>query len=103
MRNQIVRLTNRDAVRFITQHTNLPRLEISMVLDCFVEWITNELIAGRTVAINHLGTFDLRLRKGRTNTKGNHWLIGQVQPDIMRIKFDACSGLRKAINGKETE
>jgi len=58
-----------DLVEQISSNTNLPRKDISLVLDSFFEEIKNALSAGSVIELRNFGTFEPRLRKGRQNSR----------------------------------
>ena len=56
-----------DIVNQIYQTTNLPKKDISLVLDCFFSEIKEGLCSGSVIELRNFGTFEPKLRKAKTN------------------------------------
>ncbi len=63
------KITKADLVEQIYQSTNLPKSSISLITDNLLAEIKNALCDGFTIELRKFGTFELRLRKGRENSR----------------------------------
>ncbi len=63
------KITKADLVEQIYQSTNLPKSSISLITDNLLAEIKNALCDGCTIELRKFGTFELRLRKGRENSR----------------------------------
>lgn len=64
-------MTKSQMIAKLARQTSLPIKQVEMVLDCFVENITETLSAGDKVTIAGFGRFEMRPRKAKhyTNPK----------------------------------
>lgn len=69
-----------DLVEQIFQNTNLPKNEISTVLDSLFSEIKDSLCKGCVIELRSFGTFEPILRKGRVNPRNPK--TGKIVPDI---------------------
>ena len=69
-----------DLVEQIFQNTNLPKNEISTVLDSLFSEIKDSLCKGCVIALRSFGTFEPILSKGRVNHRNPK--TGKIVPDI---------------------
>lgn len=69
-----------DLVEQIFQNTNLPKNEISIVLDSLFSEIKEGLCKGCVIELRSFGTFEPVLRKGRINPRNPK--TGKTVPDI---------------------
>ena len=58
-----------DIVEQIHQTTNLPKKDISLVLDSFFSEVKEGLCSGSVIELRNFGTFEPRLRKGKANSR----------------------------------
>ena len=63
------KITKADLVEEIYRNTNLPKKDISVVLDSLFVEIKNALCNGSSIELRQFGTFEPRLRKGRENAR----------------------------------
>ena len=57
-----------DLVEQIYETTNLPKKDISLVLDSLFSEIKEALCSGSVIELRNFGTFEPRLRKGKANS-----------------------------------
>ena len=69
-----------DLVEQIFQNTNLPKNEISVVMDSLFSEIKDALCKGCVIELRNFGTFEPVLRKGRVNPRNPK--TGKTVPDI---------------------
>lgn len=63
------KITKAELVEEIYRNTNLPKSNISLITDNLLAEIKNALYEGSTIELRKFGTFELRLRKGRENSR----------------------------------
>ena len=63
------KITKADLIEEIYLSTNIPKNEISLITDSLLGEIKNALCRGNTIELRTFGTFELRLRKGRENSR----------------------------------
>ncbi len=61
------KITKADLINEIYHSTNLPKKDISVIVDSLFSEIKNALCNGKTIELRQFGTFELRLRTGRQN------------------------------------
>lgn len=98
------RKSNKSIIQFIHRNTLVPRADIRDVFRAAVKFTANELLLGSNVNFFGLGTFKLKVRKGRTVTwKKNSpqpQLAGRtsVQPDSNYVRFTSGAKFRAQLN-----
>lgn len=58
-----------DLVDEVFRNTNLPKNEINLITDSLLAEIKNALCKGNTIELRNFGTFEPKLRKGKTNAR----------------------------------
>lgn len=58
-----------DLVEEVFRNTNLPKNEISTITDALFVEIKNALCKGNTIELRNFGSFEPRLRKGKSNAR----------------------------------
>ena len=61
------KITKADLIQEIQSNTNLPKKDITAVVDSLLSEIKNALCNGSSIELRTFGTFELKLRKGRTD------------------------------------
>jgi nucleoid DNA-binding protein len=83
----------------LAARTGINTHEVNGVIHAMREIIINHLAAGREVAIENLGTWRWRYRKGRTTTWANHIRSGKdvtsIQKDRWCVMFQPSNLLKK--------
>ena len=69
-----------DLVDQIFQNTNLPKNEISIILDSFFSEVKESLCNNCVIELRNFGTFEPVLRKGRANPRNPK--TGETVPDV---------------------
>ena len=65
----MAKIIKADLVEEVYHNTNLPKNEINLITDALLSEIKNALYKGNTIELRNFGTFELRLRKGKTNAR----------------------------------
>ena len=66
-------MTKRDLVVKIASETNLIQADVAEVVQKTLDYIAEELIAGRDIELRNCGVFEIKGRKGR---------VGRNKPDV---------------------
>lgn len=65
----MAKIIKADLVDEVFRNTNLPKNEINVITDALLAEIKNALCKGNTIEIRNFGTFEPKLRKGKTNAR----------------------------------
>ena len=65
----MAKIIKADLVEEVYHNTNLPKQEISIITDALLTEIKNALCKGNTIELRNFGTFEPRLRKGKSNAR----------------------------------
>ncbi|MCR4899234.1 MAG: integration host factor subunit beta [Treponema sp.] len=91
------KITKAELVEEVYQSTNLPKNEISLIADSLLTEIKNALCKGSSIELRKFGTFELRLRKGRKNSRNpKTGKLVQVEPHYV-VAFRAGKELKEKI------
>ena len=92
------KLTKADIIENINSRTGISRNEIHSVIDEFFEELKDGLRDGKTIELRGLGTFEVRVRKGKE--KARNPKTGETVTIAARTAavFKAGSKLKEAVN-----
>ena len=76
-------MTKRDLVVRIARETRLVQNDVAEIVQKTLDYITEELIAGRNIELRNFGVFEIRVRKGR---KGRNPKVPQITVPIPERK-----------------
>lgn len=62
-------MIKKDLVESVIEDTRVEKQQVQAVVDSFLEQIKSSLKDGKTIELRGFGTFELRLRKGRSNAR----------------------------------
>ena len=65
----MAKIIKSDLIEEVYRNTNLPKNEISIITDALLGEIKNALCKGNSIELRNFGTFETRLRKGKTNAR----------------------------------
>ena len=65
----MAKIIKSDLVEEVYRNTNFPKNEISQITDSLLAEIKNALCKGNSIELRNFGTFEPKLRKGKTNAR----------------------------------
>lgn len=90
-------MTKRDLVVKIAAETNLIQTDVAEVVQKTLDYISEELIAGRNIELRNFGVFEIKNRKGRKGRNPNKPDITIEIPERKVVKFRAGKELKARI------
>ena len=87
-------MTKRDLVVKIAADTNLIQSDVAVVVQKTLDYIADELVAGRNIELRNFGVFEIKVRKSR---KGRNPKVPQITvpiPERKVVKFRAGKELK---------
>ena len=67
--NMAQKICKADLIEQVYEATNFPKKEISQIMDSLFLEIKNALCAGSVIELRGFGTFEVKMRKGRENSR----------------------------------
>lgn len=62
-------MIKKDLIESVIEDTKVEKQHVQAIVDSFLEQIKSSLKDGKTIELRGFGTFELRLRKGRSNAR----------------------------------
>ena len=90
-------MTKRDLVVKIAREINLNQSEVAETVQKTLDYIAEELIAGRTIELRNFGVFEIKVRKSRKGRNPNQPENEVVIPERAVVKFRAGKELKDAV------
>ncbi|MBR7105073.1 MAG: integration host factor subunit beta [Lentisphaeria bacterium] len=90
-------MTKRDLVVKIAREINLNQSEVAETVQKTLDYIAEELIAGRTIELRNFGVFEIKVRKSRKGRNPNEPEHEVVIPERTVVKFRAGKELKDAV------
>ena len=90
-------MTKRDLVVKIAREINLNQSEVAEAVQKTLDYIAEELIAGRTIELRNFGVFEIKVRKSRKGRNPNEPEHEVVIPERAVVKFRAGKELKDAV------
>jgi nucleoid DNA-binding protein len=90
-------VSKRDISVAVAEKTNLKQAEARLVVQATLDYISEQLVAGRTVELRNFGVFEIVTRKKRIGRNPNKPEINIVVPARSVVKFRAGQKLRKQV------
>ena len=90
-------MTKRDLVVKIAREINLNQSQVADTVQKTLDYIAEELIAGRTIELRNFGVFEIKVRKSRKGRNPNEPKHEVVIPERAVVKFRAGKELKEAI------
>jgi nucleoid DNA-binding protein len=59
------KLTKAEIIENINERVNVSKISIHRIIDLFIFQLKEGLLSGKTIELRGLGTFEVRMRKGR--------------------------------------
>ena len=96
-------MTKRDLVVKIAADTNLIQSDVAVVVQKTLDYIADELVAGRNIELRNFGVFEIKVRKSRKGRNPNKPEIDVTIPERAVVKFRAGKELRERISKLATK
>ena len=90
-------MTKRDLVVKIAREINLNQSEVAETVQKTLDYIAEELIAGRTIELRNFGVFEIKVRKSRKGRNPNEPEHEVIIPERTVVKFRAGKELKDAV------
>lgn len=91
------KMTKRDLVVRIAAESGLIQNEVADIVQKTLDYIADELAAGRTIELRNFGVFEVKQRKGRTGRNPHKPEIAVPIPDRKVVKFRAGKELKARV------
>ena len=91
-------MTKRDLVVKIAADTNLIQSDVAVVVQKTLDYIADELVAGRNIELRNFGVFEIKVRKSRKGRNPNKPEIDVTIPERAVVKFRAGKELKERIS-----
>ena len=96
-------MTKRELVVRIARETDLVQNDVAEIVQKTLDYITEELIAGRSIELRNFGVFEIKVRKERKGRNPNKPKIEVTIPERAVVKFRAGKELRERISKLATK
>ena len=90
-------MTKRDLVVKIARKTRQNQSDVAEAVQLTLDYIAEELIAGRSIELRNFGVFEIKVRKSRKGRNPNEPQNEVVIPERTVVKFRAGKELKEAI------
>ena len=90
-------MTKRDLVVRIARETSLVQNEVAEIVQKTLDYITEELVAGRNIELRNFGVFEIKVRKERKGRNPNKPQDVVKIPERAVVKFRAGKELKEAV------
>ena len=90
-------MTKRDLVVKIAADTNLIQSDVANVVQKTLDYIAEELVAGRNIELRNFGVFEIKVRKSRKGHNPNKPEVTVSIPERVVVKFRAGKELIERI------
>ena len=95
-------MTKRDLVVRIARESNLVQNEVAGIVQKTLDYITEELVAGRNIELRNFGVFEIKVRKERKGRNPNKPQDVVKIPERAVVKFRAGKELKEAVEKLNT-
>ena len=96
-------MTKRDLVVKIAADTNLIQSDVAVVVQKTLDYIADELVAGKNIELRNFGVFEIKVRKSRKGRNPNKPKNEVVIPERAVVKFRAGKELKEAVEKLNTK
>jgi len=96
-------MTKRDLVVKIARETGMVQSEVAEIVQKTLDYITEELIAGRNIELRNFGVFEIKVRKERKGRNPNKPQDVVKIPECAVVKFRAGKELKEAVEKLNTK
>jgi len=94
-------VTKKELVEVIAEQTGITQVDTKIVVETFLEAISNSLKLGRNIEIRGFGRFKVKQKKARTARNPRTGELVQVEAGIKPV-FEASKDLKAHINSPAT-
>ena len=91
-------MTKRDLVVRIANETGLNQQDVMDVVQKTLDYITNELAAGRNVELRNFGVFELKVRRPRIGRNPNRPKDEVTIPERVVVKFKSGKVMKEKVS-----
>ena len=90
-------MTKRDLVVKIAAETNLTQSDVAGIVQKTLDYMADELAAGRDIELRNFGVFEIKVRKSRKGRNPNKPENEVVIPQRVVVKFRAGKELKERV------
>jgi len=90
-------MTKRDLVVKISSETGLTQSDVAAVVQQTLDYMADELSAGRNIELRNFGVFEVKVRKSRKGRNPNAPTNEVVIPERVVVKFRAGKELKERV------
>jgi nucleoid DNA-binding protein len=90
-------MTKRDLVVKISAETGLTQNDVASVVQKTLDYMGDELAAGRNIELRNFGVFEVKVRKSRKGRNPNRPENEVVIPERVVVKFRAGKELKERV------
>ena len=90
-------MTKRDLVVRIAKEERLQQMDVTSVVQKTLDYIADELAAGRTIELRNFGVFECKVRKSRKGRNPNKPQNEVIIPERVVVKFRAGKELKDRV------
>ena len=90
-------MTKRDFVVRIANEVGLTQNQVQVVVQKFIDYVSNELSTGKTIELRNFGVFEVKVRKSRVGRNPNRPEKTVVIPERSVVKFRAGKELKDRV------
>ena len=90
-------MTKRDLVVKIAADTNLIQSDVAVVVQKTLDYIADELVAGKSIELRNFGVFEIKVRKSRKGRNPRDTKNEVIIPERAVIKFRAGKELKEQV------
>ena len=94
---ELIIMTKRDLVVKIARKTRQNQSDVAEAVQLTLDYIAEELIAGRNIELRNFGVFEIKVRKSRKGRNPNKPEKEVEIPERTVVKFRAGKELKEAI------
>lgn len=91
-------MTKRDLVVKIASESNIIQSDVAAVVQKTLDYIADELAAGRNIELRNFGIFEIKVRKSRKGRNPNKPEITVNIPERVVVKFRAGKELKERVD-----
>jgi len=90
-------MTKRDLVVKIAAEANLTQSDVAVVVQKTLDYMADELAAGRNIELRNFGVFEIKIRKSRKGRNPNKPENEVIIPERVVVKFRAGKELKERV------
>ena len=90
-------MTKRDIVVKISSETGLTQSDVAVVVQKTLDYMGDELSAGKNIELRNFGVFEVKIRKSRKGRNPNKPKNEVVIPERVVVKFRAGKELKERV------